>query len=216
MNNVNELNWDRFKELAAKLIDYKAKVSSVPVRAESWEEVIYAVLLYMEYEVTWDPTSHAKGVDVEVSIGQETIRISAKGGKINNQMLSLSSYRLTRFGSFANMLGFLKDNADELDIYLICAREAKYRLVRYNVFKLLPKELVPDMALKAENWEENNQGWELKANIGFEARIVKSMSSQLWYSIPLGFPPLERLATVEIPESEIGSKLVEILESLDK
>lgn len=216
MDSVNKLNWDRFKGLAVKLIDYKAKTSSVPVRAESWEEVIYAVLLYMEYEVTWEPTSHAKGVDLEVKIGQETLKISAKGGKITDQKLSLSSYRLTRFGSLANMLGFLRDNAEEIDIYLICAREDKYRHVRYNVFRVLPKVLVPAVALQAENWVEDKQGWELKANVGFEARIVKSMSNQLWYSIPIDFPHLERLATVEISKSEIGSKLVEILKSLDK
>lgn len=216
MGSLDKLDWDRFKELAAKLIDYKAKTSSVPVRAESWEEVIYAVLLYMEHNVSWEPTSHAKGVDLEVRMGQETLRISAKGGKIANQRLSLSSYRLTRFGSLSNMLEFLEANANEIDIYLICAREDKYKHIRYNVFNLLPTALVPSAALQVGSWRENNQGWELKANVGFEARIVKNMSNQLWYSIPISFPHLEQLAQVEISKSEIGSKLVEILESLDK
>jgi len=36
----------------------------------------------MEYEVNWEVTSHAKGVDLEAKIDGKTLKISAKGGKI--------------------------------------------------------------------------------------------------------------------------------------
>ena len=221
MSNPNNIDWTRFKELTAKLIEYQARMTSIPIRAESWEEVIYAVLLYMEHEVSWEPTSHAKGVDLEVGIGQgifdqQKVTISAKGGKIENNALSLSSYRLTRYRTLGNMLEFLKHNAEEIDIYLICAREEQYEQRTYNIFKVTPSALIPDAALNPENWEETDQAWILTADVGFEARIVKSMSNQLWYSIPIDFPYLERLGTVKVSKSEMGSMLHEILKSFDE
>jgi len=217
MKRLNRVNWNRFKELATKLIEFKAKISRMPIRAENWEEVIYAVLLYMEYEVTWEPTSHTKGVDLEIKINGEILKISAKGGKItDNQELTLSSYRLTRFGTLPKMLEFLNKNATELDVYLICAREEKQDSVKYHIFRILPNALVPEKALNPNNWEESDQGWKLKADVGFEASIVKKMSNQLWYSIPLNFSHLERLTIVKISKKDIGSTLVEILEALDK
>ena len=217
MKRLNRVNWNRFKELATKLIEFKAKISRMPIRAENWEEVIYAVLLYMEYEVTWEPTSHTKGVDLEIKINGEILKISAKGGKItDNQELTLSSYRLTRFGTLPKMLEFLNKNATELDVYLICAREEKQDSVKYHIFRILPKALVPEKVLNPNNWEESDQGWKLKADVGFEASIVKKLSNQLWYSIPLNFSHLERLTIVKISRKDIGSTLVKILESLDK
>lgn len=217
MKRLDKVNWNKFKELATKLIEFKAKISKMPIRAESWEEVIYAVLVYMEYEVTWEPTSHAKGVDLEIKINGETLKISAKGGKItDNQVLTLSSYRLTRFGTLHKMLEFLNKNATELDVYLICAREERQESVKYHIFRILPSALVPEKALNPNNWEENDQGWKLKADVGFEASIVKKMSNQLWYSIPLNFSHLERLTIVKISKKDIGSTLVKILAALDK
>jgi hypothetical protein len=217
IGKLNKLNWKRFRELVEKLIEFKSKISRTPIRAESWEEVIYAVLIYMEYKVTWDPTSHAKGVDLEVKMNGENLMISAKGGKItNNQELTLSSYRLTRFGTLPKMLEFLSKNAEELDIYLICAGEEEQENLKYHIFKILPEALVPKQALDPKNWTENSQAWSLKAKVGFEASIVKKMSNQLWYTIPLDFPGLEKLSTIEVSRKEIGSTLVEILSALDK
>ncbi|NQS90275.1 hypothetical protein HQ584_10855 [Patescibacteria group bacterium] len=217
MKKLNKVNWNKFKELATKLIEFKTKISRVPIRAESWEEVIYAVLLYMEYEVSWEPTSHAKGVDLEIKINGEILKISAKGGKVtNNQELTLSSYRLTRFGTLSKMLEFLNKNATELDVYLICAREEERDSVKYHIFKILPNAIIPEKALNPNNWEENDQRWKLKADVGFEASIVKKMSNQLWYSIPLNFSHLEQLTIVKISKKDIGSTLVEILAALDK
>jgi len=217
MKKLNNIDWNRFKDLATKLIEFKAKISRMPIRAESWEEVIYAVLLYMEYEVSWEPTSHAKGVDLEIKINGETLKISAKGGKItDNQELTLSSYRLTRFGTLPKMLEFLNKNATELDIYLICAREEEKDSIKYHIFRILPNTLVPEKALNPDNWEENDERWKLKADVGFEASIVKKMSNQLWYTIPLKFPSLGQLTVVKISKKGIGSTLVEILKALDK
>ena len=221
MEKINKINWQRFKELVSKLIRYKTQTTSVPVRAESWEEVIYAVLLYMEYKVVWEPTSHAKGIDIKVEINGDELRISAKGGKIvtnDRNLLTISSYRLTRYGGIESMLEFLRENSEEIDIYLICAREEKGANVKYRVFKIIAHELVPDEMLDSSNWEEDNQAWVLTEGTkkGLEARIVKKMSNQLWYTISLNYPPLETLVEATISKKEIGVALVEVLKLLDK
>jgi len=221
MGKISKINWQRFKELVSKLIRYKTQTTSVPVRAESWEEVIYAVLLYMEYKVVWEPTSHAKGVDIKVKINGDELGISAKGGKVvtnDRTLLTISSYRLTRYGGIESMLEFLRENAEKIDIYLICAREEKRANVKYRVFRITAHELVPDEMLDSSNWEEDNQAWVLTKGTkkGLEARIVKKMSNQLWYTISLNYPPLETLVEVTISKKEIGVALVEVLKSLDK
>ncbi|MBP7139683.1 MAG: hypothetical protein KBA47_01980 [Caldisericia bacterium] len=217
MERLNNIDWNRFEDLATKLIEFKAKISRIPIRAENWEEVIYAVLLYMEYEVTWEPTSHTKGVDLEVKINEQVIKISAKGGKItDNQELILSSYRLTRFKTLTKILEFLNKNATELDLYLICAREEKLDNINYHIFKILPNALIPDEVLNYKNWIENDQEWKLNVDIGFKANIIKKMSNQLWYSIPLDFQFLEQLTIVTISKKDIGSTLIDILKALDK
>jgi len=33
MKKLNRVNWNRFKELATKLIEFKAKISRMPIRA---------------------------------------------------------------------------------------------------------------------------------------------------------------------------------------
>jgi len=221
MEKISKINWQRFKELVSKLIRYKTQTTSVPVRAESWEEVVYAVLLYMEYKVVWEPTSHAKGVDIKVEINGDELGISVKGGKVvtnDRNLLTISSYRLTRYGGIESMLEFLRENAEEIDIYLICAREEKGANVKYRVFKITAHELVPDEMLDSSNWEEDNQAWILTEGTkkGLEARIVKKMSNQLWYTISLNYLPLEMLVEMTISKKEIGLALVEVLKSLDK
>jgi hypothetical protein len=202
MPKLNKISWERFKDLTVKLIEYRIKTTKVPVRAESWEEIIYAVLLYMEHKVSREPTSHVREVDLEVKINAQTLKISAKAGKIKEKILTLSSYRLTRFGYLGDMLSFLKENAKEIDLYLICAREEKKNKVSYYIFKAYPKTLVPKTMLNPINWKETASSWNLQAKTGFEATIVKKMSNQLWYSVPLDFYGLERLGIIEITKSE--------------
>ena len=217
---MTEIDWERFKQLTEKLIKYRMQTTRVHINAESWEEVIYAILFYMEYEVKWELGSHRKGVDIEVKLNGDTIGISAKGGKIDpkNKELTMSSYRLTRYSdNIEKMLAFLSKNASEIDFYLICAREEKKESIKYYIFRIDSHALVPKKMLDAKNWQENDQAWELKRGVikEFKARIVKKMSYQLWYHISLTCDPLKLLTKVEMAKSEVGLKLNEVLKLLD-
>ncbi len=56
-------------------------------------------------------------------------------------------------------------------------------------------------------------GYELCEGHPLSARIVYSMSSQLWYSIPLDyFTDEERILTIEMPIDSLGRGLVSFLE----
>lgn len=216
MNMIDKIDWERFSKLADKLINYKTRHTRCPINAESWEEVIYVALVHMFTKdfVKWDVGSHAKGVDIEVLVNGTPILISAKGGKINKKnYLSVSSYRLTRYSSLQDKLNFLHENARKLDLYLICSRNEKGTTVEYRVFKVRSLDLVPDLFLQPSSWRETSQAWILTRHreVGFESRIVKSMSHQLWYSIPVSFSKLETLCTVSLTKSELGDLLHDVL-----
>lgn len=215
MANESQVDWRRFSELTKKLIDFNVRLSKVPVSGSIWEEVLAAVFGYMKYPVAWGASSHAKGVDIVVKVAGKDINISAKGGKISRDTLSLSSYRLTRFGFLGDMLKFLGENSKDIGVYFICARKETKAAVQYHVFKMDSAALVPEAMMNPINWEESAQKWELRSNVGFQASITKKMSNQLWYQIPLTLPLLETLFSLEIPNAEVGSGMMETLRSLD-
>jgi hypothetical protein len=215
MDKVDKIDWEKFKELSIKLIKYKTKITVVPIKAMSWEEIIYTVLIYMEKKVVWSPGSHSKGIDLEIILNGENLNISAKAGKITRKTLSLSSYRLTRFGYLGDMLQFIRENAKMLDVYLICARHETKKELIYNIFRIDSKYLIPAKMLDPINWKETSSAWNLHFDVGFQARIVKKMSNQLWYSIPIDSKELENIATISIKKSDIGIMLQQILKNLD-
>ena len=62
-------------------------------------------------------------------------------------------------------------------------------------------------------WLETDSGYELSEGYDFNARIVFSMSNQLWYSIPLDyFTDEERILTIEMPIDSLGRGLLSFLE----
>ena len=58
----------RFSRILRDLIRFKAGTSKVPIRAENWDELIWATLVFMfgEEKVDWDPQAHEKSVDIKV------------------------------------------------------------------------------------------------------------------------------------------------------
>lgn len=220
MHKIEKVNWKRFSRIVQKLINYKTKHSRVSINAESWEEVIYVALAHMftKETVQWDMGSHAKGVDVEIQINGELLLISAKGGKINKKnYLSISSYRLTRYKTLKDKLSFLDENAKKLDIYLICSRCDAGNLLKYKIFKINSLELVHPLFLTPSSWRETSQAWILTKHkeVGLEARIVKNMSHQLWYSIPINFEKLETLCEIFLPKDKLGLLLHDVLNETD-
>ncbi|MCM8795638.1 MAG: hypothetical protein NC928_03010 [Candidatus Omnitrophica bacterium] len=208
------LDETRFIKIIQELIKFKSAVSRLPIKAESWEEIIWASLVFMygQDKIEWDPQSHEKSIDLKVRIDGRTFRVSAKAGEIKNDILSISSYRLTTFNKLPDMLHFIKEQHKNFDFYLICARNVAGRYINYSVFKIEARRMNPPWFGKEKNWQKTKGGYELKVGFGFNAKIVFKMSNQLWYYLPLKYlTKKERIVKLSIPRKDLGGGLIEFL-----
>lgn len=209
-------NDKKFSYIIKKLIKFKAGVTKVPIKDTSWEELIWATLVFMykDKNVDWDSQSHEKSVDIKVKINRVNLKISAKGGIIKNNLLTISSYRLTTFSKLEDKLDFIRDQHKSFDFYLICAREIDKinKVMNYFVIKAPSTKFAPSGMLNPKNWKKTKSGYELDKGVGFDAKIVFKMSNQLWYSIPLSyFSSNEKLISVSIPIKDLGKGLIDFL-----
>jgi len=206
----------KFSKVIKQLIKFKAGTTKIPIKDVSWEELIWAALVFIhgDKNVDWDSQSHEKSVDIKAKIDNKVVKISAKGGQIKNGILTVSSYRLTTFNTLEKKLDFIKNQHSNFDFYLICTREIDEGkgTINYLVIKAASKKLALPAMLNINNWEKTKNGYEFKEDIGFGAKIVFKMSNQLWYSIPLDyFSTGEKLASISIPIKELGKGLVDFL-----
>lgn len=212
------LNDKKFSKVVGQLIKFKSGMTRVPIKDTSWEELIWAALVFMygENKVDWNSQSHEKSVDIKAKINGKILKISAKGGTIENGSLKVSSYRLTTFSKLEDKLDFIKNQHENFDFYLICAREINKAdgSMKYIVIKAPSWKLAPSGMLNAKNWKRTKTGYELKKGIGLDAKIVFKMSNQLWYAIPVGyFSSSEKIVEVSIPYRELGRGLLQFLKS---
>lgn len=211
-------NETKFSSTIEKLIKFKSSTTTLPIKDTSWEELIWAALvfLYGDDKVVWNSQSHEKSVDIKAKINGSILKISAKGSVIKNNFLTLSSYRLTTFSSLEKKLAFIKAQHNNFDFYLICARELdkEHQRIIYNVIKTPAIKLAPTKMLNKNNWKKTKTGYELKQGLGLAAKIVFKMSDQLWYLIPLNyFSKDEKLINISISIKELGKGLINYLKS---
>ena len=213
---VMSLNDKKFSSIIKKLIEFKSGVTIVPIKDTSWEELIWATLVFMygDNNVDWDSQSHEKSVDIKARINKRKIRISAKAGIIKNNTLTVSSYRLTTFDKLQDKLDFIENQHNNFDFYLICAREIDKanEAVNYLVIKTPSAKFAPAEMLNVKNWKRTKGGYELNGGERLKAKIVSKMSNQLWYSISLNyFTGGEKLISVSVPFKDLGKGLIDFL-----
>lgn len=199
----NKVNWKIFSKIAIKLIKFASEATCDPVNAGRWEEIIFYTLKGMNKKFNgedpyWISGSHRKGAD----LWTDDVIISAKGGKIENGVLSLSSYRLTSFKTLKKMKEFVDGEGKNFDVYLCCSRKDSkdgnrvYRLFVASSDIFLAKKL---------QWHAVSGGWIGKDRKGIEVHIVKKMSNQLWMKIPIRL--CLEIGTISFTKKELGSKL---------
>ncbi|GIW68164.1 MAG: hypothetical protein KatS3mg099_112 [Candidatus Parcubacteria bacterium] len=210
-----QIHHQRVAEVLQELIAFKSGTTRVPIKSDSWEEIIWATFAFLEgeHKVHWDPQSHEQSVDIVVELEKRVIKISAKSGVIKRgAFLTISSYRLTTFSSLRDKLAFIRHQHMSFDYYLICAREDKREVVRYSLFQVAAERLAPSWLLQPAHWKKASSGYVLKDGFGFKAKIVFKMSNQLWYTIPLTyFSQDESVGDVEIPREAMGRGLLQYL-----
>ena len=206
----------KFSNIIKKLIKFKSGTTRIPIKDASWEELIWATLVFMygDKNINWDSQSHEKSVDIKAKINNVVSKISAKGGIIKENLLTISSYRLTTFNKLKDKLNFIEKQHNNFDFYLICARKINKtnKTINYLVIKTPAMKLAPPVMLSTKNWKRTKSGYELKKGIGFNAKIIFKMSDQLWYSISLDyFSNKEKLINISIPIKELGKGLIDFL-----
>ena len=127
--------------------------------------------------------SHKIGEDIfEESIG----RISCKSGALSKDSVEWNGSRTGKYETLAEKLEFLSSDHD--DYYFMLAKDKKNIIDKNFKYKVL---IFPSSLCKVNelNWEEKFSrdgklsGWKGTGN--FNAKIVLSMSGQLWTTLPL-------------------------------
>lgn len=172
------MNHDKLAAAIEKRIKRYHEDFSLCLMAEQWEEVLKRSLEDIGLEPEWEnDRSHKVGEDIyEKSIG----RISCKSGSLEKNGVKFNGSRTTRFKTLDEKLEFLSSSHD--DFYFMLAKDKKDIMSKNFKYKVL---VFPSTVCKVNKlkWEETKSGW--KGTGDFSAMISRSMSDQLWTTLPL-------------------------------
>ena len=175
-------------ELTTRIKKYH-ELFSQPLIAEFWEETLHNALQDAGYASTWKPDrSHKVGEDMRIE-GVDGSRISCKSGQIITPRGGIPSVkfngsRTTSQDSIDEKINHLCGDHD--DWYFLLAKKKNFD----NTYKLLVFES-SKCKVNQLQWCENNSGKQWIGTGLFQASINKSMSSQLWTTLPMNMVTLQ-------------------------
>ena len=157
---------------------------SLPLIAEQWEETLHRSFKELGHDTTWVPDrSHAIGEDMRLPSWKNS-RISCKSGQfvtpraLGCECVKFNGSRSTRFPSLEEKLTHFCKSHD--DFYFLLAKKKNFD----KTYKLLIFES-PICRVNQLKWTESNSGKTWNGEGPFIAQIGKSMSAQLWTTLPL-------------------------------
>jgi len=157
---------------------------SIPLIAEQWEETLHRTFLDIGHTTTWKPDrSHKIGEDMRI-IEIPNSRLSLKSGvivrskELGTDCVQFNGSRTTTYTTIEEKIKHLSDSHD--DYYFMLSKNKKFD----HTYKLLVFE---SSICKVDNleWSESKTGKAWHGNGDFKAIISKSMSAQLWTTLPL-------------------------------
>lgn len=181
-----------FKSLVPYIKDRLTKhheLYSAQCKAENWEENLCWALKQSGFGSDWKPDyNHGVGVDQKTDCG---IRISNKGGSIENDYVIISGSRLTKHKTIEEKIEFLSQGKED---YIFCLgtnkKEWDKEIKRYYFIVIDSEKL----NYHEQEWRETYgqrgskkdkvNGWSCICE-AFSAKITKSMSDQLWTTVKL-------------------------------
>lgn len=187
-----------FKKLVpelTKMLTQHHQLYSGQCKAELWEEICAKALLRCGFGSDWKPDfNHTSGVDQTTEDG---VRISNKGGKFrgkskklsllsdNLTTLTISGSRLTRHKTLNEKVEFLSVQKED---YILCLATTEHWDYLNPVYYFIVIDS-KDLNYTSDSWQEmygarkNNKssvvGYRYTGK-NFTAKIMKSMSDQLW------------------------------------
>lgn len=143
------------------------------------------------YKVNWDAGSHKQGSDIFIgdASGWFSRGWSIKSAKEpkKGQWLSISSYRTTKYLTCLEKVTAIKKIEEATEGYIIFSRrEAKtndFLRVKYFVY-VIDREVLDIDSFKIEGPSDKGD-FKGSNDLGVKISIVKSMSSQVWYNVPM-------------------------------
>ena len=179
---------------------------SLPLIAEFWEEVLHRSFQDIGINTSWTPDrSHKVGEDMRLA-GIENSRISCKSGQIsrNKQLgkecVKFNGSRSTKFETLEEKIAHFSTSHD--DVYFMLAKKAKfdktYKLIVFDSSVCNVKNL---------SWKETDTKKQWVGEGAFLANIGKSMSAQLWTTLPLDLVTFTHdfnCNTVDVPLPELA------------
>lgn len=173
-----------------KRINAYHKLFRLPLTAEQWEETLHRAFKDIGQNTTWKPDrSHVVGEDMRL-VGLDNSRISCKSGQfitprnLKKKCVEFNGSRTTRQKTIEDKIAHLCNNHD--DYYFLLAKTKPFN----KKYKLLvfPSSICKVNQLK---WTLTENGKQYKGVGLFNARIVESMSWQLWTALPLDMIPYQ-------------------------
>ena len=176
------------KELTLPVLKEKLKlhhsIYSLPCTAEFLEELISDSLHSVGYTNDWKPNrSHSVSVDMNLDIGPS---FSVKSGIYDDQKqtLTFSGSRLGKHKTIDEMIKSINDTS--ADYYICVAKRdqdwsptpSKSATKYYYVF-VFKADLINYNAI----WDTKDSGVYFMGSEGLSAKIVPSMSHQLWTTV---------------------------------
>ena len=156
-------------------------------KAEYWEELCSKALIRSGLGSDWKPDfNHVTGEDQRTSTG---VRISNKGGKIADGKLTISGSRLTKHKTLEEKVAFISEKHDD---YILCLATDSdwdpehpiyyFVVIDSRSLTYSDGEWVKTYGIQGKGKGKHN-GWKTTSEQGFSAKIVMSMSHQLWTEI---------------------------------
>lgn len=179
---------ETLKDLVIPVLTDKLKIHHsvyrLPCTAEYLEELVSDSLNSVGYINDWQPNrSHSVSVDMSLALGQS---FSIKSGIYDDkkQTLTFSGSRLGKHKSLDEMIKSINETTAD---YYICVSKrdqdwsptpAKSETKRYFVF-VFKSDLINYNAI----WDTKDSGVYFMGTDGLSAKIVPSMSHQLWTTV---------------------------------
>lgn len=164
-----------------------------PVKDLAAENILVNFFEDNGYVVWWEQGSHRPGADVFVCEPDRVHRgWSVKSAKepMNGEWLKISSYRTESWPALADKIEAIKRIESDIAGYVIFARvESKVRKqpicrVCYATYCIDPSVLsINSFKFQPEPDEDGN--FSGVNDLGVKLFIAKTMSSQVWYSVPM-------------------------------
>ena len=152
---------------------------SLPVKGEYFEESLSHALAEAGHKTDWEPNfSHKVGEDMCL-IGVSQGRISCKSGTKDAKNVKISGSRSESYKTVEEKVNHF--SADHDDVCFMLSKNKPFNKV-YTLLVYRSSVFKPNLL----TWREHEKGNQWFGEGDFSATIGKSMSSQLWTTLPLG------------------------------